>query len=43
MGLLRDWEPIVNIIRKGGGSYGELFFGTVSALFVVSDESLDWS
>ncbi|KAF1949694.1 hypothetical protein CC80DRAFT_579665 [Byssothecium circinans] len=37
MGLLRDWEPIIDVVKRSGGPYGELFFGTVSILFIVAE------
>jgi hypothetical protein len=36
-GFMNDWEPIVDLVRRGGGSYGELLVGTFSALFVVAE------
>ncbi|KAF2185749.1 hypothetical protein K469DRAFT_777604 [Zopfia rhizophila CBS 207.26] len=35
MGFMHDWEPLINIIKKGGGGYGDMAVGTFSALFVV--------
>lgn len=36
-GFMNDWEPIIDLVRRGGGSYGELLVGTFSALFVIAE------
>jgi hypothetical protein len=42
MGFLRDWEPIIDIVKKNGGPFGDLFVGTVSMLFLVSIQVIMW-
>ncbi|KAJ4289220.1 hypothetical protein N0V90_011562 [Kalmusia sp. IMI 367209] len=37
MGFMRDWDPLISVVKRGGGLYGDLFFGTVSVLFVIAE------
>jgi len=36
MGFMKDWEPIINIVKGFGGAYGDMAVGTISVVFVVS-------
>ncbi|KAF4624369.1 hypothetical protein G7Y89_g13804 [Cudoniella acicularis] len=36
MGFMKDWEPLIDIIKGFGGVYGDMAVGTITVVFVIA-------